>query len=101
MATEVRVEPALLERGHAVCVELGTEVTRDEFDTEGAMQSAARGLAGWQTQRSVEDLSWWWHDYRAKLGGYLNTFGNALDRTAVAYRQADSASRDLFDIRSR
>jgi hypothetical protein len=98
---DVRVEPALLERAQTVCEELGAEARRDAYDTDGAMQDAARGLGGWQTSRSLEDLMWWWHDYRAKLGHYVETFGGALHETAAAYRQADSASRDLCDIRGR
>ena len=59
MGAEVRVEPALLEQAQQVCEELRAEVTRDEHDVEGATQDAMRGLAGWGTQRALEDLLWW------------------------------------------
>lgn len=98
---DVRVEPALLERAQTVCDQLRGEVTRNENDTESAMQNGMRGLPGWQTQRTLEDLLWWWHDYAGKLGGYLDKLGSALDQTATAYRNADEASRGLFDFRGR
>jgi hypothetical protein len=98
---DVRVEPALLERAQVVCAEMRDEVTRNSGDAESAMQDGMRGLPGWQTRRTLEDLSWWWRDYASRLGGYLDQFGSALDRTATAYRDADEASRDLFDIRGR
>ena len=98
---DVRVEPALLERAQGVCEELRDEVARDEYATEGAMQDGMRSLPGWQMQRTLEELMWWWHDYSVKLAGYLDKFGAALHETASAYRQADDASQDLFDIRGR
>ena len=101
MGAEVRVEPALLEQAQQVCAELRAEVTRDEHDVEGATQDAWRGLAGWGTQRALEDLLWWWRDDAAKLGKYLTTFGTALHDTASDYRASDHASADLFDIRGR
>lgn len=101
MTAEVRVDPALLDRAQAECEQLRAAVTRDEHDVEGATTDAARGLAGWSSQRALEDLLGWWRDDAAKLARYLDTFGEALHETAGDYRRSDHASVDRFDIRGR
>ena len=101
MAAEVRVDPALLDKARAVCGDLRTATARDEHDVEGATTDAGRGVAGWATQRALEDLLWFWRDDTDRLGKYLTTFGDALQHTAEAYRRSDQASAGLFDIRGR
>ncbi len=101
MAAEVSVEPALLERAQQVCESLRDQMASSEHGVEDVTTDAARGLAGWGTQRALEDLAWWWHDDLTRLSGYLNKFGAALHQTAAAYRVSDQAGRDLFDIRGR
>ena len=58
-------------------------------------------MSGWYTQRALDDLLWWWRDDVTKLGGYLDTFGGALQACANDYRRADRASVWNFDIRGR
>lgn len=101
MAAEVRVEPALLDRAQRVCESLRAEVARLEPGIAGVTEDAARGVAGWVMQRALADMAWWWSDDLAKLSKYLDTFGEALHQTALAYRHSDHASQDLFDIRGR
>jgi hypothetical protein len=101
MAAEVKVDPALLDRAHGVCSDLRAECARDEHDVEGTTTDAGRGLAGWGTQKALENLLWFWRDDITRLGAYLDKFGNALQQTGAAYRESDQASADLFDIRGR
>jgi hypothetical protein len=101
MGAEVQVDPAVLTRAQQACEKLAAEWAADEHDVEGATITAAQGVAGWVTQRALEDLRWYWDDDRAKLSSYLNTLGAALAHTADAYRVSDHASADLFDIRGR
>ena len=101
MAAEVRVDPELLRKAQQVCSDLHAEVAADEHEIDAVTVDAARGVAGWGMQRALEDLVWWWRDDLTRLGGYLDTFGDALAQAAAAYERSDHASMDLFDIRGR
>ncbi|AEV89113.1 hypothetical protein ACWT_8104 [Actinoplanes sp. SE50] len=101
MGDELHVEPAVLHSARQVCEDLGVAWRRDEHGVEPVTEDAAAGLPGWMTGRALGDFVWYWQDDVKKLTGYLETFGDALQRAALTYEHTDHASADLFDIRGR
>ncbi|MFY1686738.1 WXG100 family type VII secretion target [Plantactinospora sp. WMMB782] len=96
MATEVRVDPALLEAKAGTAAELHAGLDRELTDVEPETAQAARELHGWQTGTALENLLHWWQDDLGKLRQHLDALAEGLRLCARDYRHSDLASADNF-----
>lgn len=96
MATEVRVDPALLEAKASVAAELRVRLDRELTDVEPETSQVARELRGWQTGTALENLLHWWEDDLGKLRQRLDALAEGLRLCARDYRHSDRASADNF-----
>lgn len=98
MATEVQVDPAVLEAMARVAGDLQAAVRTDVTDVEPETAAAARALTGWQTGRAIEALMWWWRDDLTRLSGRLGVISDGLMLCARDYRYSDQASAQNFRL---